>query len=212
MKYTYYTFDFSKDPKLGIIEDIDNVENEFIDDFMLNEGISVKTNFPSDCELQFDNDGGDFVTDFIENIDELVLISERTKTIFEKFIKNEESIEYLPFNLLNRKGKPASEIPYYIANTLMNISNCIDFEAIKEKAVCYGIKDDERTIGGVFYIDGKVSRFTVICLKEKELPEDAVLFRIGELPNHIVIRSDLVDALKKAGVTNLNLIPNGDEL
>ncbi len=216
MSYSYFTFDLSDDSKIGVIEDIDNVENDHIDDFMLNEGISINQYFPADCELQFDNDSGDLVTDFIENIDNLVIISGNAKKIFEKFIVNNKFIEYLSFKLLNKKGKPAADTPFYIANSLYNLT-CLDFEAIEKKAVENGVEDDENSVRhkGVYYRSSakiKVSDITFCSLNEDDLPKDAVFFRIGECPKHIAIRSDLVEALREAGMTNLNLIPCGERL
>ncbi len=216
MNYSYYTFDLSDDPKNGIVKDIDNVENNDVSSYMLKEGVSLNGTFPNNCTLQFDSDGGELVTDFIENIDELVLLASSAQKIFQKHIESEDKIEYLPFNLLNKKGKPVADTPFYIANSIYTISDSIDFDAIKEKAVEYGITDNGKSrFGGIYYTSpdqDEIDDFTVICLKEDKLPEDAQFFRIGELPNYIVIRSDLVEALREAHMTNLNLIPCGERL
>lgn len=210
MSYKYYLFDHTNDPTFGIIERLTGIQKTY----MLNKGVLCQEYFPEICELTLHKRGGDIVTDIIDNIDRIVIISTFAKVIFEEFGVTKEKIEYLPFSLLNKKGKPTSDTPFYIANSLYKI-DCADFQRIKENAEEECDEDDPECAfyDGVYYNNNsreKISDFAYLYLKEDLLPEDAVFFRVGECPEYIIIRSDLVEALEKAGMTGLCLKEMGD--
>jgi len=48
-----------------------------------------------------------------------------------------------------------------------------------------------------------------LVLDEKRIPKKAVLFRVKEMPRTYVIRADLVERLRAAGVTGFNLLELG---
>ncbi len=209
-KYKYYKFDHTDDPKSGIIKKLRGVDKTY----KLKEGIFVQEFFPENCELSLHESGGDLVTDIIDNIYRIVIISSAAKAIFEEFGLTEDTVEYLPFALLNKKGKTASESPFYIANTLYKI-DCLDFDRIKEAAEEECDEDDPECAfyDGIYYNNSSketVSDLAYLYLKEDELPEDAIFFRVGECPEYIIIRSDLVEALENGGMTGLCLKDMGD--
>ena len=204
-RYEYYLFDHSDEYKVGVVKRL----GEITKSYNLNKGVVCRDYIPNECKLALHKSRGDLVTDIVDNIDDLVLISSAAKVIFLACGATDDQVEYLPFTLMDKKGNVASDQPYYIANCLRKIE-CVDFESIKQVAEAEDDKDDPELFfyDRVYFDDESrtsVRDLTYFCLKEDALPEDAVFFRIAESLEYMVIRSDLVEALQKAGMTGLCL-------
>jgi hypothetical protein len=158
----------------------------------LKKGIPAADILPPDTVLDIHEDGGDMLTDFVPNISRCVIISSRVKDFFEQEGLDAEKVEYLPFIVKDKKGRVVKD-QYYVANLLVKI-DCFDFEKSKHTF-------SERT--------GKVRDVTTIEVLEDKIPDDAIFFRVGEYPSHMIIRSDFVGKIKQQGFTGLNVVDQG---
>lgn len=192
--YQYFANIFNSDPKVSTIEQFDGVEY----DYLLNEGkrLGIGDEYPDDAVFQIHEDSGDLLTDFIDNIDHCVLINSDVKALFETEGVGDEIVEYLPFKLLNKKGKLVSEKSFYIANVLPKV-NCLDMNKSK-----YEVHPKK----------GTVWRIYEIVIDFVKVDPELKIFRLGEDPKRIILRSDLVDRIKEEGFTGLSLCAMGEEL
>lgn len=191
-QYEYFTLGLSKDPKVSVIDEFDGVSNPW----ELNEGVRMGDKFPPDVEATLDPERGSLLTDFLHNTDKVVPISEKACALFEAEGLGEELVEYLPFVLKNQKGRVVRKPQYCLANPLRKI-DCLDRERSK-----FSTHDD-----GV-----EVITVTHLYLLKDKIPEDAKFFRLGEQPNYIIFRSDLLERIKEEGFTGLNLTAMGEKI
>ncbi|KFA87217.1 imm11 family protein [Archangium violaceum] len=193
MNHTYYTFKNSHDPRAAeIVELPDKVEKYYY----LKRGRTMKPHFPPSTALCLYEEAGDMLTDFISNPDRVLYVSRRTQELLVRNGLPDDSIEYLPFVLHDKRGRVVRE-QYYIANPLMCIS-CFDLKSSR-----YWLESDEPP---------EIGDVEQLRLREDQLPADAKLFRVAEFPRLMVIRSDLLEAMRREGLTGLNVQPVGESL
>lgn len=190
MKFEYLLFNLNPDRKVCTIK---NIPKKIPDSFQLKEGIKIGASYPADVILDISLDSGDILTDFIDNISRSVLISSDVKDVFETEGINEDIVEYLPFKIMDKKKRLIDQ-QYYIANVLVSI-NCFDFSKSE-------YTKSKRT--------GTLLDVETIVISEEKIPADAKLFRIGEYPSRIVIRSDLLNVLQQKGFTGISVIKQGE--
>lgn len=152
-----------------------------MDSYLLHEGVSVKSWFPTDSVFQLSDDYGVKLTDAIPNTLHLLIISEKLKGVLEQ--KSGADIEFLPVHIRNHKGC-IIDAPYFIANPLGTVE-CVD-EA-RSKFRRSSIRPDQ------------VFRFYRLALDAAKIPPDAKLFRLKEQNDLIIIRQDLADDILRAG-------------
>jgi hypothetical protein len=189
-KLEYYLFKINSDKKVCCIEDI---ERNIPDAFYLQKGISLKDIYPTEVTLNIFPESGDILTDFINNISRCLLISLELKEILVNEGLDIKKVEYLPFQLKDKKQRLLTK-EFYIANVLIKI-NCLD----KKQSQC-----------SIFKKTGNILNLETAVLNEDNIPQDEKLFRIGEYPSRIVIRSDLFDLLQQKGFTGLTIIKQGE--
>ncbi|MFP2930242.1 imm11 family protein [Pyxidicoccus sp. 3LG] len=192
--HEYFVFVINSDPRVGVIE---NLDNAFEDYWMLNEGMPLGASYPPKAELTLSKNGGDLVTDFIDNIHSVVLVSEKARGVLEQAGLGPEQVEFLPFTLKDRKRKKVPE-PYFIANALQSF-DCFDWDRSE-----YDLYPNKRKV-----VRTSLKKLHVL---EDKIPENAMFFRTGELKHRILIRADLLEKLKAAGCTGINVTAMGAEL
>ncbi|AKQ69079.1 hypothetical protein A176_005991 [Myxococcus hansupus] len=153
--------------------------------------------YPPKISLSLSNKRGDMITDFVDNIHKAVLVSEKAKGIMEQAGLGPEQVEYLPFTLKDRKRKKVPE-PYFIANALQSF-DCFDWDRSE-----YGLYPNKRKV-----VSTSLSKLHVL---EDKVPKDAMFFRLGELKNRILIRSDLLEKLRAADCTGISVAAMGEPL
>ncbi len=183
--YDYYGFSLNFDPEVVSIVNIrERVENHS----KLREGTRMGELFPANTVLDIFEDAGDIMTDFIDNISRVPIISSRVKEIFESYGLDDENVEYLPVTIKDKRGE-VIDADYYVANALMKIK-CLDAEMTDPDT------DSDPTV---------VEEPELSNLRKDLIPEEAKFFRLSEMPQVIVIRSDLLDSLRKENITGLSL-------
>ncbi len=186
--FKYYIHGLNIDEKLGTIEFLPGVEN----DYKLTEGTRMEGDFPPSVELSIAPDSGNIISDFVDNIDSLIIPSEEAKALLVKEGLTEEYVEYLPFTLKNKNGRVVDSTNYYIANLLRAV-DCLD----REKSDYASTNSGEIVVVRTLYLD------------ETKIPDDANLFRLGECPEIIIIRSDLMKSIEAAGFTGISVLEQG---
>jgi hypothetical protein len=132
---------------------------------------------------------GNQLADFLRSVDRLLVLSDRARGFFLDQGFAEAEVEFIPFKLKDKKGQPRTE-KYFIANPLVHVA-CLDIPNSDSYVVFNPVTRKE---------DRYVS---VVRVFADKIPPDARLFRLAEDPRRILIRSDLLGALKEAGLTGL---------
>lgn len=189
MPYTYYTFGHSLDPRAVEVVDLPDRVDDY---FYLSDGIPCASYLPPTTELSLYEGAGDMFTDFIDNPDRVLYVSQRVQDVLKGRGLVGSTVELLPFILLDKRGRRVRE-SYAIANPLVRVP-CLDFERSK-----YRRASDPNELAEV----------KLLHVREDAVPEDAQLFRLAELPRLMVLRSDLLEAFQQAGLTGLAVHPAG---
>lgn len=193
MAYTYFTVSRSLDERAIQIHDLpDKVERYF----NLRKAVPMGSLFPPSTVLSVHPRSGDMLTDFIDNSDSVLYASASAREVLVSNGVGDDAAEYLPFILHDKQGRVVKE-QYFVVNPLRSIP-CFDFE--KSSYETYPHKPE------------KISLIESIQLREDEIPEDARLFRLAESTPFIIIRSDLWEAIHKAGLTGLAVKPLGADV
>ena len=150
--------------------------------------------YPDDVRFQMDRMfPGIVVPDIITNVFNYCLVSSNLKTILKKEASAE--IEFLLFILINHKGRIADK-ECYIANVI-GTEDCVD--ASKTVAL------ESKLRPGAF------SWLTRLFLDNQKINPEAKLFRLHQMPNIMIIRSDLRDVLNEHGIRGVKYIAMGQE-
>ncbi|MCY1034840.1 hypothetical protein OV207_25560 [Corallococcus sp. BB11-1] len=174
---------------MEIVDLPDKVE----DYFYLRDGVPMASYLPPTTQLSLYEEAGDMFTDFIDNPDRVLYVSQRVGEILSSRGLVGAAVEMLPFVLLDKRGRRVQE-SYFIANPLVSIP-CLDFERSKYRRRASN--------------PNELAEVNLLHLREDVLPEDAQLFRVAEFTDLMVLRSDLLDAFHQAGLTGLAVHPSG---
>jgi hypothetical protein len=195
-RYTYFLFDVRKDPRFC---EIDEMDEKVEASWMLDKGVRMGSLFPPSVALQLAPDGGDWVTDFINNIHDAVILSHKARMIFEAEGVDGEQVEYLPFVLKDKRGQVIDDESFYVAHALVKV-DCFDWQRSVYKTFSHAPQK-------IIY-----ASLWRLFLREEAIPQDAKFFRLGEQTDRIIIRSDLVERLTAEGCTGLSLRAMGEDL
>lgn len=189
-KYVVNTFNSSN--QVVSIERLKGLDNPW----MLKEGIrlGIGEEFPEDAVFPIYEDSGDILTDFIDNISSQIMINEKVKSFFIKSGITEDFVEYLPFKICDKQGEILDE-QYYICNPIQKYE-CLDVD----KSDVYTRKS------------GKIVGVNNVALNEDKIPDDALIFRLGEVPSEIILKRDFVEKVDREGFTGLICVPTGTRL
>ncbi|HYO53975.1 imm11 family protein [Archangium sp.] len=190
MAHGYLSVYRNADPRNSIIEDIGE---RVAKSWELTEGTRLKESIPESTTFTLAPDSGDILCDFIPNISSVLVISSRAKEMLEAEGLR-EGMEYLPVTVLDKRGRPTKS-RYYLANVLRKVP-CMD----RGNSEFVPGSDDEILI---------VER---LKLQEERIPREARLFRLGECPEVIIIRSDLLQRIQDEKLTGLVVREQGEDI
>jgi len=157
----------------------------FDEPWLIRRGEPAAAAFPKGAKAKLT--GGRRLGDLVDNVHQWLLVSQEVVDILlEEPIK----LEVLPISLLDKKGRP---VPgrYSIANVLGTV-DCLDLEKSE-------YTEDPME-------DGKMMAFDRVILDPKRIPRKPSLFRLKQMPELLVVRSDLVARLEAAGATGVKLL------
>lgn len=186
-KWQYFVIPFDPGPGPARIDDMSDIIPVEIE-VGLRRGKRMGDKVFARRVLSMHRKGGGKLTDFLFSIDRLLVGSERAKAFFEANATADE-IEYIPFRLKDKKGKLRDE-RYFIVNPLRRVA-CLDRKRSDAEPIIDVVSREERWV------------IVKLQLEEDKIPETAKLFRLAEDPQRILIRSDLLEAVRAAGLTAL---------
>lgn len=194
--YTYHLLGVRTDPRMCVIETLDERVQNYL---LLTKVVRLGERFDSTVALEIAPEGGDWITDFINNIHCVAILSQKARRVMESEGLDDSLVEYLPFVLRDRRGEVVSDERFFIANTLQSVE-CFDWD---------------RSVYETF--PGKPRKLVFagmerMFLREAEIPADAKFFRLGEQKSRLIIRSDLLQRLRDEGCTGINVTAMGEEL
>jgi hypothetical protein len=187
----YSAVHIPKDPRFCLVEQLGDLEDEGA----LSEAIPFAKRFPKKLVVDLAPDGGDMITDFVNNIFRILIASRKAREILEAEGIIGDQVEYLPLTLRDRRRKQIKE-PFFIVNTLRTV-DCFDWK----RSVYKTYTTNPREISP--------ASLRVLHVTPDTIPEDAKLFRMGELREEIIVRADLVDRLKREGCEGLAVAAMG---
>ncbi len=159
-------------------------------------GDPMQGTYPSVMDLQMSSvirADGLQVPDVVDNAFDWLIVSERLKDLLEK--QAGAAIEFLPFRLLNHKGRVAAERIWAV-----NVLGTVD------------CADRARSIGtDSEFDDGELFDCEVLALDERKIPRGRKIFRTALFPPLILVRDDL-RALIEAERLAVRLVRPGEPL
>lgn len=161
----------------------------------LTDGVSLKGALSESHTFSLSPKGGDLLGDFIPNISRTLIASSRAREVLESEGVTGDSVEYLPFTLLDKRGRRVKK-QFYVVNLLQRVS-CMD-------------RKDSDFVGSK--IDGEVLTLSSLKLLEERIPPEAKLFRLDEFPETLIIRSDLVQRLRDEKLTGFVVRALGEDI
>ncbi len=203
MSYNYYTLDSNSNSTYGQVEDL----TDFIDSWMLRKGRIIEDEYPKDAHFQFHKTEGNLLTDYVNNIYGAFMISQKLKDLLDSFDIDETVVQYLPFKLSDKKGRPFDGT-FYIVNPLESVE-CLDIDQIAVAAKNSKYYHDTPKIfhySGIQYTSDareKVLNLSFIIVDKDKIPDDKLIFRIKEIPDHIIIRNDVMQKILDSGLTGM---------
>jgi hypothetical protein len=187
----YAAIGLQKDPRYCCVKDMGDLERPGD----LSVARPVGPRFPDGLKVSVAQDCGDLVPDFVDNIFRVLIVSEKARRFLEGEGIGKNRAEYLPIVLGDKRGKSLGEA-FFIVNILTAVG-CFDWDRSTYKTY----KGSPREIMSV----------KILHVRAEAIPEDAMLFRVGERLHEIVIRTDLLGRLRAAGCDGLEVIPMGEK-
>lgn len=141
-------------------------------------GVSMEKSYPDVLDFEMSklvNPNGIQIADVIPNPIQYMIVTEQMKEFLEK--EASDPIEFLPFRLLNHKGRVAAN-RVYVANVLGTV-DCAN--AAKSKGTVSPFSADK----GAFF------NCSVLAIDERKVPEGTKLFRCSLYPSLIFVRDDV---------------------
>lgn len=176
--------------------EVNEEANGIEDGYNIPKGIRMGEKFPQNAKFFMYKGNPSFkIADNIQNSLGFLMISSRFKELIER--ETDDEIEFLPFQLFNQKGRPASDELFYIAN-IIGSQDCVDMKKSK-------------------YMKNHIFPDRIRVMKELHIHKDRIgpacnIFRVRPLPRLIVVRDDLREAINKVGLTGIEWKRMGDPI
>lgn len=157
------------------------------------KGRRMDHRYPENVSFRMgDHHSGRIVPDIIFNLCRYWMISEKVKGILEESV--DTPIEYLPFSLVNHKGR-IEEGTFYISNVL-EVKDCVDLQQSD-------FTESKLEPGTFMWLRSLV-------LDESKLSDDDHLFRVVNIPNIMIVSSHLRTLFDEREVTGATYVGMGE--
>jgi len=158
------------------------------------EGERMGEHYSPNTQLQMDKRHKGLGTpDFLHNTLLLPMVSKKLRALLEAEANVE--IEYLPFVLLDHKGRSV-EREFYIANVI-GTQDCVDRGRTEARESALA--------------PGQYSGLFKLFLDPGRIDPKVKLFRISAKPTVLIVRTDLRAALERDGITGTRYIAMGEK-
>ena len=166
------------------------------DDFRLIQGVRLKPDYPDDVVLGLELAGGNMKVDFLRNTDRIIVAGPRALEVLLANGVTEQDVELLPVSIRDKKGRILEE-RYTIVNPVVSV-RCMD----RARSVFETFEDGTDDVMAV----------DELYVTPDAIPPNLVLFRLGETPDRILVRDDLLKAIQGAKLTGFRAVPQGERL
>ncbi len=191
--WDYFVVRPTNDKKACYVEDYPSMVEDFE---MPTTGERMGDAYPPDVRLEMSSEfKGILVPDNIPNALGYFLVSQAAKAVLEQHVTGAE-IEFLPFSLVNHKGRKSPETAY-IANVI-GTSDCVDMDATDGSPGTF--RDDE------------FSFIHSLKLDPDRIDAEANLFRLRPLSEMIVVRSDMKEAIEAAKLSGFTFFAEEEDM
>ncbi len=129
---------------------------------------------------------GTKLADFLYNPFRWLYASEKARDLLAA---EPVTFEFYPLTVVDQKDKPVPQ-PYFLAH-LLGTADCVDLE--RSQYVRSSFRPD------------LIQIMKRLVLDPARIPQEATIFRIKEQPETMIVRSDLVERLREAGVGGFEL-------
>ena len=178
----------TKNPKLVMLRS--RPEGLGIHDYCLAMGEPIGDRYPDDARIQIPaTSKGIVLSSLIGNTQNCLMVKADVKDVIAAHCADQE-IEYLPFTLYDRKGRPMSP-DCWIVNPIGTF-DCVDRDASEVRWV-----DDTKQ---------EVSSVRKYVFRAKKLEKAPHLFRVPEEVSHYFVSQTLARAFKDRQFTNVLLL------
>jgi len=162
--------------------------------YRLKEGLSLIKEWPDNVILPvWKNEQGGLqlpegtkINDCIHNSMSWLIINEKFKKILEE--NKAENLEFLPVKIKDHKGKILKD-EYWIAN-FTKLEEAIDLKHTKGSRI----------------MGGKISTIEILVLRKELINSGHKILRVKECTKLILVREDLMEQIKKDGITIVEFI------
>jgi hypothetical protein len=172
------------------LEKIQNLEQSY----RLSEGVSYADSFPEEAYFPMDPAYPKDIklADNIRSRGGIVVVSKRLKAFLED--QRPPHVEFLPVSIRNHKDRVASS-EYFIVNPY-EVVDCIDTEA---STITWGSIDPDNII-----------HCPTLVLSETAINDRLLLFRPRYKTSTVLVKGDLVEALRDESFTGLHFVSVDD--
>jgi len=157
-------------------------------DWKLATGYPSASWVPASVVIDLAKDKGEKLADAVPTAVYLLVLSEKLCTLLTR----ESGARWETFAVKLRRDRKVLDTSYVLAN-LLDVAPCVDL----------GKSDYEPNA----VIPGEVEFFRRLVLDPGRLPRDRKIFRMKEQPRIILVRDDLVQAIRDAGCTGMTFVP-----
>lgn len=182
----------NKEDALGAV--IDSIPQSGIANWKFRKGIPLAQSFESDVKISFSQNYPDAAKlyDFISNIMDLLIVSDKVKFIFEEESVN--NIEYLPVSVHDHQKNLLSD-NYWIVN-LLGGQDIID---MKQSEVVMEVLEENQ-----------IDRIKKLIINPEKVEKNAYLFRATTKMDQYFVHDKIKCALEKNSITGYNIFPSNN--
>lgn len=154
--------------------------------YKLMKGLPIGGDYPHPAEIHMSEEyEGLKLASLIGHVKSYLVLERQVVQVIQKYCPG-IVIEYLPFTLINHKGRVHSE-DYFIVNPIGS------FDCLNHKS------------SQITYHKKEISRIDRYMLDSDKLKSAPALFRIPEMPDKYIINEELAKAFDEHGFTNIVL-------
>jgi hypothetical protein len=181
-KVDFFVWQFKHVPNACVLDELIGVEKKY----QITKGIPRAATFSGNAAFTMDPDfpNDTLLVDAFETTKKMTVISPRLKAFLEE--QTLKNVEFLPITIINHKKRPAAQ--YFVLHPIHPV-DCLD---MKESDVKWDPIDDSQ-----------IYEVTRMVLDVSRMDPEIQLFKIKYFYDFVIVRQDLVEAIKAQNFTGI---------